>query len=184
MDHEQRRAEPGFVRDATAADAEAIGSLQLACWQQDYDWPEQVYQALGDEDLELQWARAVIAPPGPGHRVLVATSGHDETAPVVGFAALAPSGDDDAEPTTSEILAWEVHPRHRGLGHGTRLLSALADHSRGLGAREITIWIAPDDDARQHILRSSGLSPDGAYRELASDGDVHSIRQVRLGATL
>ena len=57
-----------------------------------------------------------------------------------------------------------------------------------MGARELTIWIAPSDDARHHVLRTAGFGPDGAHREIALDtdgGDDEEVseRQIRM-ATL
>ena len=176
----------GFVRDATAADAAVIASIQSACWHAAYGqtWPAEVFDSLSAQDLEMQWARAVIAPPGPGYRLLVATEGDQ----VVGFAALAPSEDPDAQVGEAEIVAWEVRPEHRRSGHGGRLLNAAADHARSIGAHTLTIWLAPEDEARRSLLASAGFGPDGAHREVAlTDGWADSpvtMRQVRLLAGL
>ena len=174
----------GFVRDATAADASAVAEVQMTCWKNDYPWPREVFDALAASDVEMQWARAVIAPPGPGYRLLVATHGGS----VVGFAALAPSQDADAESGEAQVIAWEVAPAHRGHGHGSRLLTALADHARSIGAHTLTIWIAPEDEARRFVLRDAGFQPDGAHRtvRLGEDweADEVELRQVRLLAAL
>lgn len=172
------------MRDATAADASAVADVQLKCWTYDYPWPAEVFDALAATDLEMQWARAVIAPPGPGYRLLVATHG----GAVVGFGALAPSADPDADAGQAEVLVWEVEPGHRGRGHGSRLLSALADHSRSIGAHTLTIWIAPQDEARRFVLRESGFQPDGAHRTVRLGEEWGTpeveLRQVRLLAAL
>ncbi len=182
--HEQsgNGATAGFVRDASAADASAIASIQSECWSHDFDWPPEILDAFGEHDPEMQWARAVIAPPGPGHRLLIATQGKD----VVGFAALAPSGDPDAHAGDIEIVAWEVHPEYRRHGHGSRLLAALADHARSIDAHTLTIWIAAGDDPRRHVLHDAGFEADGAHRTLEMDTHATSIgvRQVRLVAGL
>lgn len=174
----------GFVRDATAADASAVASVQTKCWTRDYDWPVEVFTALAASDPEMQWARAVIAPPGPGYRLLVATHG----GAVVGFGALAPSADADAEPGEAEIIAWEVDPDHRGHGHGSRLLAGLADHARSIGAHTLTIWIAPEDESRRFVLREAGFQPDGAHRTVqwgdVAGGTEIELRQVRLLAAV
>ena len=175
----------GFVRDATAADASAVATIQTTCWEHDYDWPAEIFAAIAASDPEMQWARAVIAPPGPGHRLLVATHGPD----VVGFAALAPSQDADADPGELEIVAWEVRPDHRGHGHGSRLLAAVADHARSISAHTLTIWITHDDESRRCVLQEAGFAPDTAHRTVQVDEDQVtegwgagelSVRQVRL----
>lgn len=175
---------PGFVRDATAADASAVASIQATCWSHDYTWPPEVFDALAASDPEMQWARAVIAPPGPGYRLLVATHGPD----VVGFAALAPSTDPDAASGEVEIVAWEVLPEHRGHGHGSRLLAALADHARLIGATSVTIWIATADESRRYVLRDAGFAPDSAHRTVQLDDGWGTgelvLRQVRLATAV
>lgn len=179
----------GFVRDATAADAAEIAAIQDSSWRLAYagSWPAGVFESLAAQDPEMQWARAVIAPPGPGYRLLVAT----DDGQVVGFAALAPSEDPDAQAGEAEIVAWEVHPEHRRVGHGARLLNAAADHARSIAAHTVTIWVAPDDEPRRALLASAGFGPDGAHREVAlmdgwSDPDSEQVtmRQVRLVAAL
>ncbi len=178
----------GFVRDATAADAGSVAEVQLASWHQTYadQWPVDVFESLAAQDVEMQWARAVIAPPGPGFRVLVATDGGKQS--VVGFAALAPSTDPDAVVGEAEIVAWEVAPEHRRAGHGSRLLAALADHARSVGAQTLVIWVAPDDEGRRVLLTQAGFGADGAHREVAlGEGWAASevrMRQVRLIAAL
>ena len=62
----------------------------------DSSWPESIFDAVTPSDAELAWARAVIAPPGPAHRLVVATSDGEP----VGFAGIAPCLDADAEPDT------------------------------------------------------------------------------------
>ncbi len=181
--------EPGFVRPATAADATAIAMMQETCWRHDYSWPESIFDAVTASDAELAWARAVIAPPGPAHRLVVAT--RDEGP--VGFAGIAPCLDADAEPATGAIVAWEVLPGARGGGHVSRLVAALADSATSVGARALSVWIATADDHRLRILLSAGFDSDGAHREIAYDdtdiGDPAvaspvTLRQIRLRAYL
>ncbi|MGA1146702.1 MAG: GNAT family N-acetyltransferase [Candidatus Nanopelagicales bacterium] len=176
--HERSDTAAGFVRDATAADASAVAAIQSECWSHDFDWPTQVLTEFGHHDPEMQWARAVIAPPGPGHRLIVATQG----SMVVGFAALAPSGDADAQARDIEIVVWEVRPEFRRRGHGSRLLAAVADHARSIGADTLTIWIATADDPRRNLLREAGFDADGAHRTLQMDNDESdmTLRQIRL----
>ncbi len=177
---------PGFVRLASAGDAAAIASVQTAAWHAAFDgiWPAEIFESLAAADIEMQWARAVISPPGPGFRVLVATAGDA----VVGYSAVAPAGDDDAGPADMELVAWEVAPPARGNGHGTRLLSAAVDHVRQLGGGTLMVWSLATDDARTGLLRACGFAPDGAHREVAlADGwggaqAAPTLRQVRLWA--
>ena len=53
-------------------------------------------------------------------------------------------------------------------GHGSRLLAAVVDGLRQDGADHVIAWVLDGDTARAQFLRSAGLGPDGAARELAS----------------
>jgi len=179
---------PGFVRLASAGDAAAIASVQITAWHEAFDdiWPVEIFESLAAADVEMQWARAVISPPGPGFRVLVATQSED----VVGYCAIAPANDDDAEPGDMELLAWEVSPPARRKGHGTRLLTAAVDHARQLGGTCLIVWSVATDDARTGLLRACGFAPDGAHREVALDEgwagaqQAPTLRQVRYWAAV
>lgn len=176
----------GFVRLASAADAGAIAGVQMAAWREAFDgiWSAEIFEALEATDVEMQWARAVISPPGPAFRVLVAT----EAEVVIGFCAIAPSEDGDAEASEMELVAWEVAPQARGRGNGTRLLTAAVDHARQLGAASLNVWTLATDDGKLGLLRESGFAPDGAHREMgiddgwADEGPAPILRQVRLVA--
>lgn len=176
----------GFVRPATAADASAIAAVQREAWTMAFGqtWPAEFFASITATDAELQWARAVIAPPSPGHRVFVATQGNE----VVGYCALAPSEDLDAEPGDWDIVGWEIDPRARRAGHSSRLLAAAADHGRLLAATSLSTWVIVGDDARQALLREVGFAPDGAHRELEVDQGWSptpvTVRQIRFSSAL
>jgi len=116
---------------------------------------------------------------------MVATAAEE----VVGFLALAPCVDPDAGPGEAEVVGWEVRPEYRRQGHGSRLLSAAADHARSVGADTLVIWVAPGDEARRALLVDAGFGPDGAHREVAlgegwTDTAHVQMTQVRLVASL
>ena len=108
--------------------------------------------ALPASDIEQQWAAAITSPPSRQHRVFVATDGPR----VVGFAALAPT----------EIIALEVAPEHRRMGHGSRLLAACVDTLRIANAAEVRAWAFEGDTAREAFLEGAGLGVGGVRRVL------------------
>jgi GNAT superfamily N-acetyltransferase len=171
------------VRTAWVADAEAIGALQSRAWRGAYAGllPAAALDALDPAGLGEQWAQAVRRPPSARHRVLVAL----DRATVVGFAAVAPSEDPDADPVAdAELTVLVVDPQHQRAGHGSRLLAAVADTCRADRFRRLSTWLLAGDDALRRFLESTGWAPDGAHREMTLDDDTASTRQVRLHTDL
>lgn len=158
------------VRPALADDAPALGRLHaanflatLACGLGDV--PAELAAELSPQLFERQWGAAITQPPSAKHRVLTALSG----ARVVGFAALAPTEqlyEDETGSTgpEAEIVALEVAPADRRLGHGSRLLAAATDILRATGADAVQTWCVPEDEARTRFLMSAGFQPRGVRR--------------------
>jgi GNAT superfamily N-acetyltransferase len=168
------------VRPARAADADAIGAVQVRCWRQEYAGvlPARVLDRLREAEFATTWRAAVGAPPSPRHAVLVACAG----AAVVGFAALAPSTDADATLADAELVALEVDPAQQRGGHGSRLLAAVADAARERGFTALRAWVRHGDEPRRAFLTAAGPRPDGARRRLrpagtAACGEVELVEE-------
>ncbi len=172
------------VRPARAADADALGRLHARAWEQSYAdlLPDREDAALAPGTLAQSWLAAVTDPPSRQHRVMVATAGPD----VVGFAALSPGSDADAEPgRDAELVVLLVDPAHQRQGHGSRLLNAAADTLRESGFGVLRAWVPEPDTDRQSFLAAAGFAPDGASRVLDAAGDgTTTVREVRLSAAL
>src|SRR5436190_8914640 len=84
------------VRLAWAADADAVGRLQVRAWQESYTdvVPSDVLDDLPVDAFAAQWERSIARPREARERVLVAL----ERATVRGFVATAPARDADADP--------------------------------------------------------------------------------------
>ncbi|WP_062076473.1 GNAT family N-acetyltransferase [Demequina globuliformis] len=148
------------ARPAVPGDEEAITAIQLAAWA--LTLGEQAVEALPRDQILAQWTAAIEAPPSRQHRVFIATDGPH----VVGFAALA----------TTEIIALEVAPEHRRLGHGSRLLAACVDTVRITGGGEIKAWALEGDEVRAAFLNSAGLGEGGVRRGIDGPGDeLHEV---------
>jgi GNAT superfamily N-acetyltransferase len=171
------------VRLATVKDAAAVARVQADSWQQTFggSLPPVVLDQLRGPEAVTQWEQAVLDPPTPRHRLLVALSGDD----VVGFAALGPSSDPDADPgAEAELLAIGVLPDRARQGHGSRLVNASVDHLRGDGFATAYVWVTPTDSLRP-FLESAGWAADGARRSLDLHGDgAVIVDQLRLHAGL
>ena len=156
----------GFVREATGEDLEAIGRVHAASMLASL--PAGVVAMIAAPVLAAGWERAVLSPPSPRHRVLVATEGGE----VVGILGLAPTqglaqGEPGAEPEPAvEITALGVDPAHQRCGHGSRLLAAAADQARSDGARVLLVWAVRGDESVRGLLAGAGLERTRSRREL------------------
>jgi ribosomal protein S18 acetylase RimI-like enzyme len=160
------------VRVAWADDAPAIAAVQARAFRQSYAelLPTAVLAGVDAEAFAQTWRQAIARPPSARHRVLVAL----ERNMVVGFAATAPSDDPDAEPADGEVVALHVDPDATGAGHGSRLVSAVADALRADGFSHVRRFLEP-----------AGWAADGAHRQLDLTGDGSTtLRQIRLQTDL
>ena len=181
-DHSPGPLADASVRRARPTDAPAIGLVQATVFRDAYAGrlPAEVLAAFEPDAFARTWRAGLSAPPEGVHRLMVACAGDQ----VVGLAAIGPSQDPDGSPTTGECTLLAVHPQARRQGHGSRLLNACVDTLRGAGADELTIWLLADDEATRAFLVSSGLQPDGAFRDRAVSPDGTALREVRLRAEL
>ncbi len=172
------------VRLATVRDAPAVAAAQSAAWHDTFagTLPPAVLDQLRGAAAVAQWRAAVLTPPSPRHRLLVAVAGED----VVGFAALAPTDDPDLDPADdAEIVALSVEPAHLREGHGSRLVNAAVDHLREAGFRTAHVWLTDTDPGLRSFLEGAGWADDGARRRLDLHGDgAVVVGQLRLGASI
>ncbi|MGY1750622.1 N-acetyltransferase family protein [Modestobacter sp. SYSU DS0511] len=162
------------VRPAVADDAAAIARVQVVTWRTAYRevLPDEVLDGWDDDAAASTWRRSVDTPPSPAHRVFVA----QERESVVGLAACAPAEDDPGSGLL-EIVALAVEPRWGRRGHGSRLLAAVADAARTLGAPGLVMWLPAADTVTARFLAGAGWAPDGWTRIL--DAGSATVPQER-----
>lgn len=176
---------PGSVRPALPADAPRIAQVQVDTWRLAYGrvLPETVLAELDAEDAAVAWDAAIGSPPSAAHHVLVAVDSASDA--VVGFAALTPADDEDADPVhDGELAVLLVDPAHGHVGHGSRLLAAAVDVWRSQGVTRAVAWALDKDDALQGLLTSAGWAADGSRRTLENPGNGEGIHQLRLHTDL
>jgi len=184
---EARFPEGALVADTSArlarpSDAPAVGLVQAAVWRAAYAriLPQETVERFDAPSFARVWRDSLGHLPSPRHVLLVGCAGEQ----VVGFAAVGPSADPDADQTSGELLTLGVHPDARRSGHGSRLLNAAVDTLRGKGFRSMSAWLLAADQDTRAFLTTAGLSPDSAYRDRVIDADGKVAREVRLTADL
>jgi len=174
------------VRLARTPDVDDVAAVNIRSWRQRFAaaLPPEVLDSLDAADLAMVWASGILNPPTPQHRLLVAVDDGD----IVGYAAIGPSQDPDADGTTVELVALEVDPDRQRAGHGSRLMSAAVAHAESLGMTEAATWCPVGDEPRRAFLQSAGWGPDTAYRDLlvgvSEDGQDVLLREARLVTVL
>lgn len=172
------------VRTARATDADAVGALQAQLWRSAYGkfLSAELLDRFTPKAFGAVWAQSLATPPGPLHRLLVATQGPD----LVGFVAIGPADTGPADEVegagpTGEILVGGVLASHRRSGHGSRLLNAAVDTLRAGDFGRVELWVLALDTETTEFAEQAGLAPDGAWRERALPGDA-TAREVRMRA--
>lgn len=178
---------PGPVADASVRiarpnDVAAVGVVQSTVWRDAYAavLASEVLDQFEPRAFTAAWRHSLAAPPTPDHLLLVACAGEQ----IVGFAAVGPSDDPDAEPTVAELLVIGVHPDARRQGHGSRLLNAVVDTARGRGRNTVNAWVLATDEHTRAFLRAAGFEPDGAHRTRIVSEDGATAAEVRLTASV
>ncbi len=180
--HGDTPAADASVRPARVTDAPAIGQVQAQVWIDTYAarLPPEVSAAFDPRAFAAAWKAALESPPEGVHRLLVALAGQQ----VVGLAAYGPSQDPDTGQAAGEVTVLAVHPLARRQGHGSRLINAVVDELRDLGAELVTAWLPADAEETRSFLLGAGMWPDSAYRDRVVSPDGETLREIRMIATL
>lgn len=176
-------AQPHSVRLALPSEAAGIAAVQRRSWTQLYAEPvaARLLDATDLAAMTTAWEAAIRRPALATLRVLVAVDSSQGSHRVVGFAALGPSDDPDADPAQDGLVAeFAVDPLGQRLGHGSRLLQACMDTLRADGFSRATWWVRATDDPLRGFLTGAGWAPDGAHTELGTDQGAPGVKFVRL----
>jgi GNAT superfamily N-acetyltransferase len=173
------------VRPARPGEGGEVARVQAVAWRTAYRsvLPAAVLDDWDAEGAAQAWEAAAVAPPTPGHGVLVAV----ERDTVVGFTAYGPAevapGDvPSPDGPTTEVATLLVEPRWGRRGHGSRLLAAVADLAHAGGARRLQAWLLEPDQVSARFFESAGWAPDGWARTLETGGEP--LRELRWHALL
>lgn len=174
----------GHVREAQPTDADEIGRIQSATWQQAYQrqLPASALQEMTPEIASAAW-RAALLGASSGQHLLIAIEASATESHRVGFAALAPAAADEEEAeAASELVALLVEPRWGRRGHGSRLLAAAVDAALLAGSAQLITWVLGGDKATESFLTGAGWQRDGWRRTL--DAGEREIVQHRMSTSI
>ncbi len=161
------------VRPATPADSRAIATIHVLSWQAAYQGivPAQFLASLSIDQREGAWRQRLDCDTS-------GTSVLEERGVVLGWVNAGPSRDADALPTTSELLAIYVDPRHWRRGVGQRLWNDVEDQLRRAGFSDVTLWVLQDNAGALAFYRSNGFVVDGIEKPVELGGT--ELVEVRL----
>ncbi len=134
------------LRPATAADLDALVALEETCF-------------ATDRFSRRSYARALASP--RAHLRVMETSGRLAAAGLI-FTR--------ADTAAARLYSIAVHPDWRGQGLARRLLTALEQTARKIGADEMRLEVADRNKAALALYRESGYEETGRLRRYYQDG--------------
>lgn len=172
---------PDSVRLALPAEAAQIAGIQRDAWRElGGELAEALLASKVDEVAQI-WEQAIMRPPDPRCRVLVAIAAGGPRDRVVGFATTQPADDEDADPSTDALIGeFAISPLARAEGHGSRLMNAVVDTLRADGFNRALYWVVSADDDRRTFFTDAGWGYDGAHRAIGPDDESVQLKQLRL----
>ena len=165
------------VRRATPDDALAIATVHVRSWQAAYRGllPQPYLDALDPRVGRTEWDSVLAATSwpttgtlvlarrphrGPGHH-----GGGGDTGDVVGFAALAPTRDEDDDPgLVGELQTLYLDPPSWHRGGGTQLLGAVERQLTEAGFAMVAAWVLETNTAARGFYEARGWQADGTSR--------------------
>jgi ribosomal protein S18 acetylase RimI-like enzyme len=163
------------IRPATRDDADAVARVQRETWRiayRDVFPPERLAEDFIDVD---RWRRNLETPPD-GWTTLVAGD------PVVGFACVGPSRDEDR---VGELYAIYVHPERWREGVGRALIERAEEHLAA-DYDQATLWVLAANPRARRFYERAGWRADGAGKEYERWGiaapEVRYRKRLRSGS--
>lgn len=163
------------IREATQADAEALGRMHWAAWREAYSGllPAEYWTPEG-ESARIEGWRRDLEQAWPGSLVVLGI----RDAQVVGCAGAGPS---KPNPTAGaplrdqELHAIYVRESEYGSGLSSRLLETVLPQ-----ATPAQLWVFEANPRARAFYAKHGFAPDGARHVFGPDlGDQPEIRLVR-----
>lgn len=166
------------LRRARPRDSRVIAEVHVRSWKAAFPGllPQDYLDALRPEDRLPQWQEALSQAPWPV--VLLA----EEEGVVVGFVAISPSRDPDADGDVGEIQTIYLDPPAWGGGLGSALLHAAEAELARAGFASATLWVLETNAKARRFYERHGWAPDGGTQQ--HDWVAFTAPDVRYRRTL
>jgi ribosomal protein S18 acetylase RimI-like enzyme len=162
------------VRLATAADADAIGRVQVESWCAAYTglMPQDVVDGFDVAGRQARWRQWLSAAPRPRSATFVV----EEAGEVVGFAGVGPSleGSDDGE-----LYTIYLHPSRWGTGIGRALMRRAEEALRASGFQSAILYVLEGNHRAERFYRAAGWEEDGSKVDQFQGATVTEVRYRR-----
>jgi ribosomal protein S18 acetylase RimI-like enzyme len=161
------------IREASAADARAIGEVHVGSWRAAY--AGLLSQATIDSHSVDSRSKSWLASFESGE--LEATWLAEVGGTVVGFALTGRAGDADLDPVqVGEIYAMYVLPDAWGAGVGRMLLQRTVTDFRARGYRRAVLWVLESNARARRFYEAQGWKADGASKPYCEGERAPAVR--------
>jgi len=147
------------VRDAEPRDAEVCAAIHVASWKAAYRgmMPDEYLDKLSIDDRLPGWQR-ILGSKQPSGTVIVVI---EDDGVVRGFASCRSVPD---APMSGEVGSIYLDPGSWDRGLGAELMAVVTQRARGLGLRELTLWVHPQNHRARAFYKRGGWVDDDAER--------------------
>ena len=161
------------MREANAADGDAIGRVQVETWRAAYAglMPDEVIARFDVATRQRLWREGLGRDPRPGSATFVAELDGE----VVGFASVGRSRDEEAR-NEGELYAIYLQPSCWDRGIGRALLQRAEESMRTSGFERALLWVLEGNERGERFYRAAGWTPDGRKEDEFQGAQVVEVR--------
>ena len=159
------------VRVATAADADAIGRVQVETWRAAYRglMPDEAIAQFDVAERQRMWHEGLSRGPRPGSATFVA----EVDGEVAGFVSVGACRD---EAGLGELYAIYLHPSCWDRGVGRALIERAEESMRSSGFAEAILWVMEGNERAERFYRAAGWKQDGRKVDTFQGAEVPELR--------
>lgn len=159
------------VRVATAADADAIGRVQVETWRAAYRglMPDDAIARFDVVERQRMWRDGLSREPRPGSATFVA----EVDGEVAGFASVGGCREEDG---IGELFAIYLLPSCWDRGIGRALLERAEEWLRSSGFTRAILWVMEGNERGECFYRAAGWMRDGRKLDIFQGAEVAEIR--------
>lgn len=160
-----------IVRAATAADADAIGRVQVETWRAAYRglMPDEAIARFDVAARQRLWRDALARERRPGSATFVAELDGE----VVGFADVGACRDEE---DAGELYAIYLLPSCWDRGIGRALLERAEESLRSSGFARAILWVMEGNERGERFYRAGGWEQDDRKLDTFQGAEVAELR--------